>query len=149
MDQLQHCAIIAQSLMSQQFSNQPGMTATSPVRGQHHYFNPYGSLENSPIKHPISPHNQFSPGQFSPNHMTGHMNATSPARHNAMGNTISPSRGQMVNSGHHNLMHSPMSPASPDQFISPLKQETFLDNNPGYYTGKTYFYYKNYNFTPV
>ena len=137
-DQLQHCAIIAQSLMSQQLSSPTGpdgMPASSPVRGQHQagYYNHPGlySMENSPIKYPMSPQMQFSPGQM----MSPTMSPARGATTSHMINTMSPNHAQMMHQQRQGMMHSPMSPAaSPEQF-SPLKQETFMDNNPGYYGG--------------
>ena len=158
-DQLQHCAIIAQSLMSQQMSSPP---SSSPVRGQQHqmqfgghggYYHqtqlPY-SLGNSPIKYPHSPQ-QFSPGGHHPHMMsptmspargavsstTPHlqMNTISPTNHGvSLGLTAGAAGG--AGTGNQGMMHSPMSPASPEQF-SPLKQETFMDNNPGFYGGQS------------
>ena len=130
-DSLQQCAILAHSLMSQQFgvrspeeesmgqawdmpispmSHQQGqqdpMSVISPVRGQqyHHHLHP-------------APHEQgYHHGQLSPHQ-----------EHN-----LSPVMTPVK------MPQSPSHPISPEHHMmmaSPHKKETFIDNNPGYFRG--------------
>ena len=133
-DSLQQAAIVAHSLMSQQFgvrspeeenmgqawdmpmspmSHQTGhqdhLGVVSPVRGQqyHHHLQPAGHDQVQAYHH----------DQLSPHH-----------DHN-----ISPVMTPVK------MPHSPSHPISPEQHMmmttSPHKKETFIDNNPGYFRG--------------
>ena len=135
-DSLQQCAIVAHSLMSQQFgvrspeeesmgqawdlpmspmSHQPAhqdhLGVVSPVRGQqfhhHHLHHQAGHDQGGAYHH----------GQLSPHH-----------EHN-----ISPVMTPVK------MPHSPSHPISPEHHMmmatSPHKKETFIDNNPGYFRG--------------
>jgi hypothetical protein len=144
-DQLQHCALLAQSLMSQQLAaGSPSSSAcTSPVRGQqqqqhvahlhlhqqqqqqHHMMMTMMTMSSPQhADYPIGPHDPYSGG-------------VGPAM---MGSPVMPQSPPAL------LPNSPASPLTsggghPAEFGSPIataaKQmpDPFLDNNPGYFPG--------------
>eukprot|EP00090_Calanus_glacialis_P035235 TRINITY_DN60196_c0_g1_i1.p1 TRINITY_DN60196_c0_g1~~TRINITY_DN60196_c0_g1_i1.p1 ORF type:complete len:355 (-),score=62.55 TRINITY_DN60196_c0_g1_i1:263-1327(-) len=142
-DHLQHCAILAHSLMSQQF----GMRSPEEEGGHGGGW----EMPLSPMQNTQDPHNMVSPvrGQYhqQPQHNVGldHVHQD-PAYHHGQ---LSPHRGNL--SPHSNthgqlsphqltpmkMPPSPGHPISPANYASPIvspqKKEGFLDNNPGYF----------------
>ena len=151
-DQLQHCAILAQSLMSHQFSPDSGLSPPqhqfqgeqgfSPVKGQQfpcsdQGFSP-GRGQQFPIDQCFSPArgHQFPVDQgFSPTRRQEmYLQQSFSAFSSPLKGPTSPQ--QQVPAGH---VTSPtrncVSPASPGgDYASPHKPQPFLDNNPGFYT---------------
>lgn len=114
-DQLQHCAILAQSLMSQQFSAEQQLS--SPSRGQQFYSSHQSySMMSSPIKNPTSPH------QFSPGHMTSPMRSCmSPA--SPMGEYISPHKPESFLDNNPGFYRANPPVWSPDLAIHPVQPQ--------------------------
>ena len=128
-DQLQHCALLAQSLMSQQFgsvSSPSSSTCTSPVRGQQH-------------QHQQQQHHQMMM-----------MMGMSPPADYAMPTPHHTAALHPHNNPYGTMVGSPVVPQSPPALqptspVSPMTggpdfgsphaklMDPFLDNNPGYY----------------
>jgi hypothetical protein len=136
-DQLQHCALLAQSLMSQQFAASPSPSAcTSPVRGQQHHHQMMMMMGMS------SPPPASSDYHHAVSATTALPHNSNPYAAAMMGSPVAQSPPAL-------LPNSPVSPmrtaATGSDFGSPHQAtaavpgkpmaaaDPFLDNNPGYY----------------
>lgn len=147
-DSLQQCAILAHSLMSQQFGarspEDPEMGAAwempsgpmspmthsmaqgphviSPVRGQSYHGQQFPQPQEAPHYHG---------GQLSPHHDNMSPVMTPVKMPPSPGHPISPEHF----SPHHN--HVSSSTGHTCHVVSPKKEPVFIDNNPGYYRGQS------------
>ena len=139
-DHLQHCAILAHSLMSQQF----GMRSPEEEGGHGGGW----EMPLSPMQNPQDPHNMVSPvrGQYHPQTQLNLGHEQHVHQDPSGFRELSPHQGNLSPHSRQMSPHqvtpmkmppSPGHPISPAHFdspiVSPQKKEGFLDNNPGYF----------------
>ncbi len=143
-DQLQHCALLAQSLMSQQLAAaSPSSSAcTSPVRGQQqHQQHPHlhlhqqqqhqhqmmmtmMTMSSQHADYPIGPHDPYSGGGGG-----GPAMMASPVMPQSPPALLPNSPASPLSGGHAAEFGSPIATAAKQM------PDPFLDNNPGYFPG--------------
>ena len=147
-DSLQQCAILAHSLMSQQFGGVgrgdeenlgPAWEPLSPgVPMPHGHMGAHGDMGQlvSPVRGGYHHHGYHDHGQLSPQHDNMSPVMTPVKMPPSPGHPISPEHYNHVSSSTHHV-------ASPQP-----KKEAFIDNNPGYYRGQTMASHAGHGQTP-